>query len=63
MKSDDLKREISGIRTWKRSGERVPHKPLLILYVHALGRVAKGEPSGMLYENDKEDLVCFIGST
>ena len=54
MNSNDLKREILGIRTWRSRGERAPHKPLLILYV--LGRVARNEPREMLYEDVKEDL-------
>jgi len=54
MNPDELKQAISGIRTWRRSGERAPHKPLLILY--ALGRFARGEPREMYYEDIKEDL-------
>jgi len=40
MKKEQLKKAVKNIRSWKKNGERAPHKPLLILY--ALGRVARG---------------------
>jgi predicted restriction endonuclease len=32
MDSGELKEKISVIKIWQRSGERAPHKPLLLLY-------------------------------
>ncbi len=40
---------IGGIRPWKRGHERAPHKPLLLLL--ALGRVQRGEPREVRYED------------
>lgn len=38
---DDLRDAVRAIRTWVRSDQRAPHKPLLLLF--ALGRVQRGE--------------------
>jgi len=54
VEEEQLKEAVRNIRTWKKNGERAPHKPLLILY--ALGRVAREEPREMLYEDVKEHL-------
>ena len=54
MEPCKLKQVIQSIRIWQRNGERAPHKPLLLLY--ALGRLTRGEPRVMSYEQVKEDL-------
>lgn len=40
-RADNVLRCFSGLQTWKRKGERAPHKPLLALL--ALGRLQNGE--------------------
>jgi len=35
MTSDELKTKIASLSVWKKSGQRAPHKPLLILYALA----------------------------
>ena len=54
MLESELIEKIKTIRTWQRGDIRAPHKPLLLLY--ALGRLTRGEPRLMLYEETKEDL-------
>jgi putative restriction endonuclease len=54
MLTDKLTEEIKNIRIWQRNDERAPHKPLLLLY--ALGRVSRGEPRLVLYEEAEEKL-------
>lgn len=58
MTPDDLRRVFSELKTWKRRGERAPHKPLLLLY--ALGRVARKEPRLNSYEDTKEKLKQLL---
>lgn len=58
MQPSDLKQAINSIKKWQRSGERAPHKPLLLLY--ALGRLARGEPRQMLYAEVKNDLKSLL---
>lgn len=41
MVTDQIIDEFKSITTWKRGGQRAPHKPLLVLY--ALGKLLKGE--------------------
>ena len=41
---------LDGINTWKRRGERAPHKPLLLLL--ALARLQRGESRIAAYESD-----------
>lgn len=41
MASNHIIEEFKSITTWKREGQRAPHKPLLVLY--ALGKLLKGE--------------------
>lgn len=54
MTAEELKNLFSKINTWKRSGERAPHKPLLLLY--ALGRLDRSEPRLISYAEAKERL-------
>ena len=54
MIESELIEKIKNIRTWQRGDIRAPHKPLLLLY--ALGRLTRGAPRLMLYEETKEDL-------
>ena len=54
MLPHELIEKIKNIRTWQRGDIRAPHKPLLLLYT--LGRLTRGAPRLMLYEETKEDL-------
>jgi putative restriction endonuclease len=38
--ADDLRARLADLSTWRRAGERAPHKPLLLLW--ALGRLVRG---------------------
>lgn len=58
MRADELKNIFSNIITWKRSGERAPHKPLLLLY--ALGRLDRKEPRLFSYKDVKENLKHLL---
>ena len=42
MTPDEFRARIADLSVWKRSGQRAPHKPLLLLW--ALGRLTRGEP-------------------
>ena len=58
----ELLTSVEKIRMWQRSGERAPHKPLLILY--ALGKLARGAPRLASYEfivNDLKQLLKEFG--
>lgn len=54
MNSEELKATFLKINTWKRSGERAPHKPLLLLY--ALGRLDRKEPRLVSYPDVKNNV-------
>ncbi|KJS17991.1 MAG: restriction endonuclease [Peptococcaceae bacterium BRH_c4b] len=58
MKADELKQFFSNISTWKRNGERAPHKPLILLY--ALGRLDRKEPRLVSYKDVKEKLKHLL---
>ncbi len=58
MKAEELKHIFSNIITWKRNGERAPHKPLLLLY--ALSRLDRNEPRLVSYEAVKENLKHLL---
>jgi len=58
MQPEELKQAFQRIKMWQRGGERAPHKPLLLLY--ALGRIARGEPREMVYEQVKDDLMKLL---
>jgi putative restriction endonuclease len=49
---------IQNIRTWKKEGERAPHKPLLLLL--ALGRVQRGERRLMAFSDIEEKLRSLL---
>lgn len=53
MTREDIIRKFKSLRVWKNSGERAPHKPLLVLY--AIGRLLRGENRLISYANDIED--------
>ena len=48
--SDDFLSRLDGIKTWRKRGQRAPHKPLLLLL--ALGRVQRGEKRLAPYGNE-----------
>jgi putative restriction endonuclease len=54
----ELIEKIKNIRTWQRGDIRAPHKPLLLLYT--LGRLTRGAPRLMLYEEVKGDLQKLL---
>ncbi len=54
MHPDDLREAVANIKMWQRGDQRAPHKPLLLLY--ALGRLTRGEPRLMSYEEVKTEL-------
>jgi putative restriction endonuclease len=58
MNAEELRKLFSNINTWKRNGERAPHKPLLILY--ALGRLDRKEPRLVSYAEVKEKLKHLL---
>ncbi len=58
MIPDELKERIINIRTWRQGDVRAPHKPLLLLY--SLGRLSRGEPRLVSYEEAKEDLKKLL---
>ncbi len=51
---------IQEIRTWKKEGERAPHKPLLLLL--ALGRVQRGEQRLVAFSEIEERLRGLLES-
>ena len=53
MIKEDIIRRFKSLRIWKSSGERAPHKPLLVLY--AIGRLLHGENRLISYINNIED--------
>jgi len=58
MTPEELKRIFSTLNTWKRGGERAPHKPLLLLY--ALARLERKEPRFITYAEVKEKLKPLL---
>jgi putative restriction endonuclease len=49
---------IERIRTWRRAGERAPHKPLLLLYL--LGRLQRDGTSEVSYEAAERPLLDLL---
>ncbi len=58
MDSKQLKKVFSELNTWKRGGERAPHKPLLLLYY--FGRISRGEPRMAHYQEIKDKLRYLL---
>ena len=58
MHPDELRKIIQNLRIWQRGDQRAPHKPLLLLY--ALGRVSRGEPRKMFYDQVIGDLKNLL---
>ena len=54
MTREEFLRKILSISTWKRGGQRAPHKPLLLLF--ALGRVLNCRERFLTYEETEPDL-------
>jgi putative restriction endonuclease len=51
-------RQFASLQTWKRSGERAPHKPLLTL--QALGRLQKGDERLQEFSDLEPDLKKLL---
>ena len=49
---------VSGLKQWSKGGERVPNKPLLLLY--ALGKLHNDGNSRVLYETDEDRLKQLL---
>ncbi|QTA89692.1 hypothetical protein [Desulfonema magnum] len=58
MDKNIVKEKFSKITLWKRSGERAPHKPLLILY--ALGRLLWDKERLIPYEDIDNEVVKLL---
>jgi hypothetical protein len=50
--------KFAELQTWKRDGERAPHKPLLILL--ALGRLQRGDDRLMSFVSIEKDLSQLL---
>ncbi|MGC5328319.1 phosphorothioated DNA-binding restriction endonuclease [Brevibacillus sp. SYSU BS000544] len=57
MNEIELKQKFTNLTIWKKSGQRAPHKPLLILY--ALGEFQKGK-TNLQYEEVREKLKNLL---
>lgn len=55
---DEILQQFAGLQTWKRSGERAPHKPLLTL--QALGRLQKGSERLQEFSDLEADLERLL---
>ncbi len=53
MKKEQILQKFETLRQWGSSGERAPHKPLLVLY--AIGKLLCGEDRLISYKDDIED--------
>ncbi len=58
MTSDEFRARIADLSIWKRSGQRAPHKPLLLLW--ALGRLTRGEPRLVPYSTVDAELKPLL---
>jgi len=56
--ADRLRAAVGALRQWQRGDERAPHKPLLVL--HALGRVARGEPRLIAFADVEAELADLL---
>jgi len=55
---DATLQQFAGLQTWKRRGERAPHKPLLTL--QALGRLQKGDERLQEFSDLEPDLKRLL---
>jgi hypothetical protein len=58
MLADQVLESFVGLHTWKRKGERAPHKPLLVLL--ALGRLQRGEARMVSFSSIEEALSNLL---
>ncbi len=58
MPEDDIASRIEKLNVWQRGSERAPHKPLLLLL--ALGRVSRGDPAPVSFEEIAPDLEALL---
>lgn len=55
---DGLRAAVQAIHTWKRGGQRAPHKPLLLLL--ALGRIQRGQDRFVPFAAVEDDLRSLL---
>ena len=60
MTSGDLLARFSGLQIWNASGQRAPHKPLLVLW--AIGRCLRGEGRMASYRDADKELAKLLRS-
>lgn len=63
MTREEFFKKIGSIKTWKRGGQRAPHKPLLLLF--ALGRILNSRKRFLTYEEIEprlKELLCNFGT-
>lgn len=63
MTREEFLQRIGAINTWRRGGQRAPHKPLLLLF--ALGRIRNGRKRFLTYEEIEphlEELLRKFGT-
>ncbi len=58
MTLDDLSERFDGLGVWKASGQRAPHKPLLVLW--AIGRCLRGEDRMVSYREAAPALKMLL---
>lgn len=58
MNKDEIIERFKKLTVWKRSGERAPYKPLLVLY--ALGKLLNGKSRMISYEEIDRDLNALL---
>ena len=64
MKPADFRRLLANLKTWKRLGQRAPHKPLLILLALGLGKLGADSHRTLAYkkiEGPLNDLLKRFG--
>lgn len=58
MEPSQLLERFKQLKSWKKKGERAPHKPLLLLY--ALGRLERGQSRLFSYHEEKENIKYLL---